>query len=143
MGAENAETGALLNSPLHQRHRSRREVRALQRLVHALGVLGCWGARRARGGSQCRRDLRRQPSRQGDRRRSRRGGLRQPLSAADLRKIGPGRAQYTLLCNADGGVVDDMIAYLKSPDEVFLIPNAANCGRWSRCWLRRRLRVSQ
>ena len=44
-------------------------------------------------------------------------------------------AQYTLLCNADGGVVDDMIAYLKSPDEVFLIPNAANCGRWSRCWL--------
>src|SRR4249920_3234193 len=46
---------------------------------------------------------------------------------ADLRKIGPGQAQYTLLCNADGGVVDDMIAYLKSPDEVFLIPNAANC----------------
>ena len=44
---------------------------------------------------------------------------------ADLRKIGPGRAQYTLLCNADGGVVDDMIAYLKSPDEVFLIPE---CG---------------
>jgi aminomethyltransferase len=46
---------------------------------------------------------------------------------ADLRKIGSGQAQYTLLCNEDGGVVDDMIAYLKSPDEVFLIPNAANC----------------
>jgi aminomethyltransferase len=48
---------------------------------------------------------------------------------ADLRKIGQGQAQYTLLCNPDGGVVDDMIAYLRSPDEVFLIPNAANCAR--------------
>jgi aminomethyltransferase len=48
---------------------------------------------------------------------------------ADLGKIGPGQAQYTLICNEDGGVVDDMIAYLKSPEEVFLIPNAANCER--------------
>ena len=46
---------------------------------------------------------------------------------ADLDKIEPGQAQYTLICNEDGGVVDDMIAYLKSPDDVFLIPNAANC----------------
>jgi aminomethyltransferase len=46
---------------------------------------------------------------------------------ADLDKIGPGQAQYTLICNEDGGVVDDMIVYLKSPDEAFLIPNAANC----------------
>jgi glycine cleavage system T protein (aminomethyltransferase) len=48
---------------------------------------------------------------------------------ADLGKIGPGQAQYTLICNEDGGVVDDLIAYLKSPEEVFLIPNAANCER--------------
>jgi len=47
----------------------------------------------------------------------------------DLGKVAPGQAQYTLLCTEDGGVVDDMIAYLKSPDEVFLIPNAANCER--------------
>jgi aminomethyltransferase len=47
--------------------------------------------------------------------------------ANDLRRIGPGRAQYTLCCDdAAGGVVDDLIAYLKSDDEVFLIPNAAN-----------------
>jgi aminomethyltransferase len=31
-----------------------------------------------------------------------------------------------LCCAADGGVVDDLIAYLRSPEEVFLIPNAAN-----------------
>ena len=47
---------------------------------------------------------------------------------ADLGKISPGQAQYTLLCADDGGVVDDLIAYLRSPDEVFLIPNAANCA---------------
>jgi len=44
----------------------------------------------------------------------------------DLGRIGPGQAQYTLCCNDDGGVVDDLIAYLRSDDEVFLIPNAAN-----------------
>jgi len=45
----------------------------------------------------------------------------------DLGRIGPGKAQYTLCCDdASGGVVDDLIAYLIGPDEVFLIPNAAN-----------------
>jgi aminomethyltransferase len=46
--------------------------------------------------------------------------------ANDLGKIVPGKAQYTMLCNPDGGVVDDLIAYLKADDSVFLIPNAAN-----------------
>ena len=45
---------------------------------------------------------------------------------ADLAKIGPGQAQYTLCCNESGGVIDDLIAYLVSDDEVFLVPNAAN-----------------
>jgi len=47
----------------------------------------------------------------------------------DLRKIRPGQAQYTMLCNDAGGVVDDLIAYLRSPENVLLIPNAANCAR--------------
>ncbi len=46
----------------------------------------------------------------------------------DLRKIGAGQAQYTLACNSDGGVIDDLIAYRFSDDEVFLIPNAANAA---------------
>ncbi|MET3807574.1 aminomethyltransferase [Nakamurella sp. UYEF19] len=46
--------------------------------------------------------------------------------SADLEKIGPGQAQYTLCCNTSGGVIDDLIAYLVSEDEVFLVPNAAN-----------------
>lgn len=44
----------------------------------------------------------------------------------DLARIGPGQAQYTLCCLPDGGVLDDLIAYVVSPDEVFLVPNAAN-----------------
>lgn len=44
----------------------------------------------------------------------------------DLRRIKPGAAQYTLCCTESGGVVDDLIAYLHSDDDVFLIPNAAN-----------------
>ena len=44
----------------------------------------------------------------------------------DLRRIGPGKAQYTMCCDASGGVVDDLIAYVRAEDDVFLIPNAAN-----------------
>ena len=44
----------------------------------------------------------------------------------DVRRIQPGSAQYTLCCDESGGVVDDLIVYLKSDDELFLIPNASN-----------------
>ncbi len=45
----------------------------------------------------------------------------------DLGRVRPGQAQYTLcLDDAHGGVVDDLIAYLHGPDDVLLIPNAAN-----------------
>ncbi|WP_134767676.1 glycine cleavage system aminomethyltransferase GcvT [Nocardioides sp. 1609] len=45
----------------------------------------------------------------------------------DLGKIGPGQAQYTLCCDdATGGIVDDLIAYHRGDESVFLIPNAAN-----------------
>ncbi len=51
----------------------------------------------------------------------------------DLNRIGPGKAQYTLCVDdATGGVIDDLIAYLHGPDEVFLIPNAANTAEVSR-----------
>ena len=44
----------------------------------------------------------------------------------DLRRIGAGQAQYTLLLNDQGGVIDDLIAYYVSNDEVLIIPNASN-----------------
>ena len=44
----------------------------------------------------------------------------------DLNRIEDGSAQYTLLCNPEGGVIDDLIAYRNSSDNVFLVPNASN-----------------
>ena len=44
----------------------------------------------------------------------------------DVHKIGVGQAQYTLLCNDQGGVIDDLIWYWLADEELFLIPNAAN-----------------
>lgn len=46
----------------------------------------------------------------------------------DLNRIGPGRAQYTMLCESSGGVVDDLIVYLRSDVDVLVIPNAANAA---------------
>ena len=48
----------------------------------------------------------------------------------DLGRITAGQAQYTLCCDdATGGVVDDLIAYRRSDEEVFLVPNAANAAQ--------------
>ena len=47
----------------------------------------------------------------------------------DLEKISDGQAQYNLLCNDLGGVIDDIIAYCNSKDDIFLVPNAANCSK--------------
>ncbi len=45
----------------------------------------------------------------------------------DLNRIAPGKAQYTLCCDdPSGGVVDDLIVYLRGDDDCFLVPNAAN-----------------
>jgi aminomethyltransferase len=44
----------------------------------------------------------------------------------DLDRIGPGRAQYTLLTNDRGGIVDDLIAYRRGEDGYLLVVNASN-----------------
>lgn len=48
------------------------------------------------------------------------------LFTNDLSRINPGRAQYTLLLNQTGGVVDDVIVWWLAPDDFWVIPNAAN-----------------
>ena len=40
--------------------------------------------------------------------------------------IGNGQAQYTCICNFEGGIVDDVIVYCFSPDKVMFCINAAN-----------------
>jgi aminomethyltransferase len=44
----------------------------------------------------------------------------------DLEKIGPGQAQYTLLTNERGGIIDDLIAYRLGEFRYLLVVNAAN-----------------
>jgi aminomethyltransferase len=46
----------------------------------------------------------------------------------DLNRIESGHAQYSMLCDESGGVIDDLIVYRVSDEEVFIVPNAANAA---------------
>ncbi len=50
----------------------------------------------------------------------------QSVLSNDVERLEPGLAQYTLLTNEQGGIVDDLIAYELRPDEFLLIVNASN-----------------
>jgi aminomethyltransferase len=52
--------------------------------------------------------------------------LLQGLLSNDLSKLEPGQAQYTLLTNERGGIIDDLIAYRLSPFHYLLVVNASN-----------------
>src|ERR1043165_7809161 len=43
----------------------------------------------------------------------------------DIRKLTPGLGQYTLMCNEQGGVVDDLYAYCLGLGNYLLIVNAS------------------
>jgi aminomethyltransferase len=47
------------------------------------------------------------------------------LLTNDISAIGPGQGQYTLMCEDDGGVIDDLIVYALA-DRYLLVVNAAN-----------------
>lgn len=47
------------------------------------------------------------------------------LLTNDIDALGPGQGQYTLLCEDDGGVIDDLIAYALA-DRFLLVVNASN-----------------
>jgi aminomethyltransferase len=57
----------------------------------------------------------------------------------DVAAIAPGGAQYSCLCDEEGGVLDDLFAYRLGGDRYLLVTNSANhetdlawLGRWSR-----------
>jgi aminomethyltransferase len=52
--------------------------------------------------------------------------LLQSVLSNDLEKISDGEAQYTLLTNERGGIVDDLIVYRITPYRFFLVVNASN-----------------
>jgi aminomethyltransferase len=52
--------------------------------------------------------------------------LLQQLLSNDLDRVGPGRAQYTLLTNERGGILDDLIVYRLDDHRSLLVVNASN-----------------
>jgi aminomethyltransferase len=48
------------------------------------------------------------------------------LVSNDLSVTVPGQAQYSALCNREGGVVDDLVVYRLGPDEFLVCVNASN-----------------
>ena len=65
------------------------------------------------------------------------GELLQSLLSNDLDRIDVGEAQYTLLTNERGGIVDDLIVYKLEPYRLLLIVNASN-RRADYEWLKER-----
>ncbi|SDW44618.1 aminomethyltransferase [Saccharopolyspora shandongensis] len=47
---------------------------------------------------------------------------------ANASSIKPGRARYTMICNAAGGVLDDLIVYRLGDEEFLVVANAANAA---------------
>ncbi|MDY0779457.1 glycine cleavage system aminomethyltransferase GcvT [Tenacibaculum sp. IB213877] len=52
--------------------------------------------------------------------------LIQKITTNDASKLVPGKAQYTCMPNADGGIVDDLIIYMIAENEYMLVVNASN-----------------
>jgi aminomethyltransferase len=51
------------------------------------------------------------------------------LVTNDVAKLFPGRVLYSPMCYPDGGVVDDLLVYLRGPDDYFLCINAGNIDK--------------
>jgi aminomethyltransferase len=48
--------------------------------------------------------------------------------AGKLSAVAVGKAKYSLICNADGGIIDDLISYRRSDDKYLVVPNAGNAA---------------
>lgn len=47
----------------------------------------------------------------------------------DVSKLMPGRVLYTVMCHPKGGVVDDLLVYMRGPQEFLLCVNASNTAK--------------
>jgi aminomethyltransferase len=57
------------------------------------------------------------------------------LVTNDVTKIFPGRVLYSPMCYPNGGVVDDLLVYMKAPQDYFLCINAGNIDK-DLAWIR-------
>ena len=53
-------------------------------------------------------------------------GLAQACCTRDLSRIRQGEAAYSVLCQADGGILDDVIAYVLGEQHILFVFNASN-----------------
>jgi aminomethyltransferase len=53
----------------------------------------------------------------------------QRLTSNDVAALGPGQAQYSLLTNEGGGVIDDIIVYRQADDRFLVVINASNTAK--------------
>lgn len=63
------------------------------------------------------------------------------LLTNDIRRLSPGKAQYTFLLNPEGGILDDLIVYQLEPELFLLVVNAATTAK-DLDWLRQHLPAS-
>lgn len=64
------------------------------------------------------------------------------LTANDVAKLADGQAQYSLLCNKNGGIVDDILVYRHSETRCVMVVNAGNIEKdWN--WVRQILKESE
>ncbi len=62
------------------------------------------------------------------------GAVLERLVSCPVASLRPGRVRYGLLCNEEGGVVDDVTVYRVSEDRLFLCVNASNIEKdWRWC----------
>ncbi len=57
------------------------------------------------------------------------------LVTNDVTKLFPGRVLYSPMCYPSGGVVDDLLVYMRGPDDYFLCINAGNIDK-DLAWIR-------
>jgi aminomethyltransferase len=60
----------------------------------------------------------------------------QRILSNDVSKLTDGGAQYSVLCNEDGGVLDDLFSYRLAPDRFLTVTNASNHAK-DLDWFRR------
>jgi aminomethyltransferase len=59
------------------------------------------------------------------------------IVTSDVESMKIGRARYTLICNEQGGVIDDTILYKFDEEDFLLVPNASNTDQimnWLETW---------
>src|SRR5215210_7367653 len=56
-------------------------------------------------------------------------GMLQRMITNDLARTGVGEAQYNLVLNEGGGVIEDLIVYRLGDERYFVVPNASNAPR--------------